>query len=224
MASARRDFGVTPVFKSVDTCGAEFQAFTPYLYSTYEGEDEAPPTARKNDHPWRRAEPDRTGDRVRLLLRAREHGAQRRRLRDHHGQLQPRDGVDRLRHFRSPVLRAADVRGRDGDCRARTAGRRDRAVRRADAAEARGAAGARGRADSGHVARRDRSRGGSRAIQRDGREARAPAARGSTGARPRRGDCGRVEGRLPGADPAFLCAGRARDGSDSRTRRNCAAT
>jgi carbamoyl-phosphate synthase large subunit len=47
VASARRDAGVTPVFKSVDTCGAEFEAFTPYLYSTYEGEDEAPPTARK---------------------------------------------------------------------------------------------------------------------------------------------------------------------------------
>jgi carbamoyl-phosphate synthase large subunit len=47
VASARRDAGVTPVFKSVDTCGAEFEAFTPYLYSTYEGEDEGPPTARK---------------------------------------------------------------------------------------------------------------------------------------------------------------------------------
>jgi len=47
VASARRDAGVTTVFKSVDTCGAEFEAFTPYLYSTYEGEDEAPPTARK---------------------------------------------------------------------------------------------------------------------------------------------------------------------------------
>ncbi|MGC2445314.1 carbamoyl-phosphate synthase large subunit [Candidatus Binatus sp.] len=47
VASARRDAGVLPVFKSVDTCGAEFEAFTPYLYSTYEGEDEAPPTARK---------------------------------------------------------------------------------------------------------------------------------------------------------------------------------
>ena len=47
VASARRDAGVAPVFKSVDTCGAEFEAFTPYLYSTYEGEDEAPPTARK---------------------------------------------------------------------------------------------------------------------------------------------------------------------------------
>ena len=35
------------MFKAVDTCGAEFQAFTPYLYSTYEGEDEAPPDERR---------------------------------------------------------------------------------------------------------------------------------------------------------------------------------
>ena len=39
--------GVEAVFNSVDTCGAEFQAFTPYLYSTYEGEDESKPTQRK---------------------------------------------------------------------------------------------------------------------------------------------------------------------------------
>ena len=43
----RKGKGVEAVFNSVDTCGAEFQAFTPYLYSTYEGEDEARPTARK---------------------------------------------------------------------------------------------------------------------------------------------------------------------------------
>jgi carbamoyl-phosphate synthase large subunit len=43
IASTRREFGVAPVFKTVDTCGAEFQAYTPYLYSTYEGEDEAEP-------------------------------------------------------------------------------------------------------------------------------------------------------------------------------------
>ena len=37
------------MFKLVDTCGAEFPAFTPYYYSTYEGEDEAKPdvTSRK---------------------------------------------------------------------------------------------------------------------------------------------------------------------------------
>ena len=38
--------GIRVTFKVVDTCGAEFVAHTPYLYSTYEEEDEAPPTAR----------------------------------------------------------------------------------------------------------------------------------------------------------------------------------
>ena len=33
---ARRELGITPVFKTVDTCAAEFEAHTPYLYSTYE--------------------------------------------------------------------------------------------------------------------------------------------------------------------------------------------
>jgi carbamoyl-phosphate synthase large subunit len=33
--------GVVPVFKRVDTCAAEFESYTPYLYSTYEEEDEA---------------------------------------------------------------------------------------------------------------------------------------------------------------------------------------
>jgi carbamoyl-phosphate synthase large subunit len=47
IAKRRHEFGVTPVYKAVDTCGAEFQAYTPYLYSTYEGEDEAPPDNRR---------------------------------------------------------------------------------------------------------------------------------------------------------------------------------
>ncbi len=33
---ARMELGITPVFKTVDTCAAEFEAHTPYLYSTYE--------------------------------------------------------------------------------------------------------------------------------------------------------------------------------------------
>ncbi len=36
-----------PVYKLVDTCAAEFESYTPYLYSTYEEEDEAPPTSKK---------------------------------------------------------------------------------------------------------------------------------------------------------------------------------
>ncbi|HWP84610.1 MAG TPA: carbamoyl-phosphate synthase large subunit [Terriglobia bacterium] len=43
----RHRLGVRPVFKRVDTCAAEFEAFTPYLYSTYEAEDEAEPTDRR---------------------------------------------------------------------------------------------------------------------------------------------------------------------------------
>jgi carbamoyl-phosphate synthase large subunit len=37
----RHELGVVPVFKRVDTCAAEFESFTPYLYSTYEEEDES---------------------------------------------------------------------------------------------------------------------------------------------------------------------------------------
>jgi len=44
---ARWAAGVHPVFKRVDTCAAEFEAYTPYLYSTYEEEDESKPTERR---------------------------------------------------------------------------------------------------------------------------------------------------------------------------------
>ncbi len=43
----RHALGVRPVFKRVDTCAAEFESFTPYLYSTYEDEDEAEPTTQR---------------------------------------------------------------------------------------------------------------------------------------------------------------------------------
>jgi carbamoyl-phosphate synthase large subunit len=38
---------IRPVYYRVDTCAAEFEAFTPYLYSTYESHDEAAPTSRR---------------------------------------------------------------------------------------------------------------------------------------------------------------------------------
>ena len=40
----RARYGVAPVFKRVDTCAAEFESYTPYMYSTYEDEDESEPT------------------------------------------------------------------------------------------------------------------------------------------------------------------------------------
>ncbi len=40
VANTRKELGITPVYKIVDTCAAEFSASTPYYYSTYEQEDE----------------------------------------------------------------------------------------------------------------------------------------------------------------------------------------
>ena len=103
------------------------------------------------------------------------------RHRDHHGQLQPGDGLDRLRHLRPALLRAADRRGRARDHPRRAvegpAQGRDRAVRRADAAQARRGAGGGRRADPRHLARRHRPRRGPRPLQGADRQARPQAAR-----------------------------------------------
>ena len=43
----RKELGLHRVYKMVDTCAAEFQAKTPYYYSTYEGENESIPSEKK---------------------------------------------------------------------------------------------------------------------------------------------------------------------------------
>ena len=102
-------------------------------------------------------EPDRPGHRVRLLLLPRLLRADRGRVRDHHGQLQPGDGLHRLRHLGPALLRAADGGGCPRDHRDRAPGghapRRHRAVRRADPAEARPCPRSRRRADPRHLLR-----------------------------------------------------------------------
>jgi carbamoyl-phosphate synthase large subunit len=45
--AARKQLGIRAVFNRVDTCAAEFESFTPYLYSSYESECEAEPSARQ---------------------------------------------------------------------------------------------------------------------------------------------------------------------------------
>ncbi len=45
--SFREKKKILPVYKRVDTCAAEFEAYTPYMYSTYEEENEAKPTSKK---------------------------------------------------------------------------------------------------------------------------------------------------------------------------------
>ena len=103
-------------YRAVDTCAAEFEAETPYFYSSWE----RPPAAARGparraaerDDPRLGPEPDRPGHRVRLLLRARGDDRARVGPRRGDGQLQPGDGLDRLRHVGPAVLRAADARGR----------------------------------------------------------------------------------------------------------------
>ncbi len=43
----RHELSIRPAYKRVDTCAAEFEASTPYMYSTYEQEDESAPTDRR---------------------------------------------------------------------------------------------------------------------------------------------------------------------------------
>jgi len=45
--AARIERGLKPAYKRIDTCAAEFESFTPYLYGTYEKECEADPTPRQ---------------------------------------------------------------------------------------------------------------------------------------------------------------------------------
>ena len=46
IAARRDDDNLRAVYKRIDTCAAEFESFTPYLYGTYETECEAQPTDR----------------------------------------------------------------------------------------------------------------------------------------------------------------------------------
>ena len=148
---------------------------------------------------------------------------QRRRLRNHHDQLQSGDGVDRLRHLGPALFRAADRRGRARDHRHRAlerhAARRDRAVRRPDAAQARRGAGEGQRADPRHLARRDRSRRGPRPLQAAARQAQAAASRRTASPirSSRRGSIA-DRPRLSVRDPPVLRARRPRDGRSSATR------
>ena len=133
----RRALGMRPVYKRVDTCAAEFATNTAYMYSTYEDECEAEPTDNKKIMVLGGG-PNRIGQGIEFdyccvhaALAMREDGYETIMVN-----CNPGDRVDRLRHLRPPVLRAADAGRRAGDRRQGKAARRDRAVRRPDAAEA----------------------------------------------------------------------------------------
>ena len=126
----RHALQVRPVFKRIDTCAAEFASPTAYMYSTYERAVRRPASGRgralgpqQGRDSRRRAEPHRPGHRVRLLLLPCRLCAQGGGLRDHHDQLQSGDRVDRLRHLRPALFRAAHRGGRARDHRRRASRR-----------------------------------------------------------------------------------------------------
>ena len=208
--------GLERSFKAVDTCAAEFEAETPYYYSGWERTGGARGAARRppeRGDPRLRAEPDRPGHRVRLLLRARRDDGARVGPRRGDDQLQPGDGLDRLRHLRPPLLRAAHARGRARRDRARAAGGRDRPVRRPDAAEACGRAGRRRRAAARHAGRLDPPGRGPAELRGAARRAR-PARRRRTPRPSRTTQALEVAdgGGLPAAGASVLRARRPRDG------------
>ena len=161
--------------------------------------------------PRLRPEPHRPGAGVRLLLRARRDDVPRARVRGDHGELQPGDGLDRLRHVRPALLRAAHDRGRARDRRGREAGRRRHPVRRPDAAAAREAADRRRRPDPRHAVPRHRPGRGPRAVRLAARLDRPEGAGLGDREQRRRGGRGGREDRLPGARPAELRARWPRD-------------
>ena len=63
----RKELGVAAVFKQVDTCAAEFEAYTPYYYSTYEDEDESPGPLPISETPTTHHAPRTTHRRVMIL-------------------------------------------------------------------------------------------------------------------------------------------------------------
>ena len=117
----RHALGIRPVFKRVDTCAAEFETGTAYMYSTYDEEDESNPTSKKKIMVLGGG-PNRIGQGIEFdyccvhaALALREDGYETIMVN-----CNPGDRLHRLRHVGPPLLRAAHA-GRRA---------RDRATRR----------------------------------------------------------------------------------------------
>ena len=223
----RHALGIRPVYKTVDTCAAEFAARTPYHYSSYDEETEVAPARASRRCSSSAPGPNRIGQGIEFDYSC-VHASmalRRGRLRDRHGQLQPRDRLHRLRHLRPALLRAADARGRARD-RARRARRPARSPASSCQLGGQTPLGlAQGLEDAGvpivgttpggdppgRGARRVRPGAGR------GRAARAQARHGHVASSEAQRD--RRRDRLPGAGAPVVRAGRARHGDRLRRRR-----
>ena len=111
----RKEWGLKPVYKMVDTCAGEFEAVTLLLLDLRAGKRScAGPRSRSGDRSRQRPDPDRPGDRVRLLFRACRMGAPGVGRPGCDDQFEPGNGFDRLRYVEQAVFRTARRRERAG--------------------------------------------------------------------------------------------------------------
>ena len=195
---------------AVDSCAGEFEARTPYYYLSHEQGDGDETAA--GAIVVLGSGTNRIGQGIEFdycCVRAAQ-AFRRARPRGRARELEPGDGLDRLRHLRPPLPRAGHARARARRRRAGAAARRRRLARRPDAARARRRPGRGGRAAARRPARRDRGRRGPRPLRHPPRGARPARARVG----PRRTTAEARElaerARLPGARPALVRARRAR--------------
>ena len=140
----------------------------------------------QNRHSRQRPQPHRAGNRIRLLLLPCRARAEGRRLRNGDGELQSRNRLDRLRHLRPPLFRAAHAGRRARSPRSRKAAGRDRAVRRADSAESGARTQAQRRENHRHRSRIDRPRRRPPPLRRAARRSRTFSSRARPPRSPRR--------------------------------------
>lgn len=103
------------VYKMVDTCGAEFDAKTPYFYSTYDEYCEARSFRARESRSSSSSAPAQSASArasTSTILRPLRLDAKGIRLRRRHHKQQPGDGLDGLRHRGQALLRAAHAGGR----------------------------------------------------------------------------------------------------------------
>src|SRR5438477_8188545 len=139
-------------------CGGVRSLYAVLLFHLRRRERAARKREAQGDDSRRRTKSDRPGNRVRLLLRARRVRAARARLRNDHGELEPGNGFDRLRHERQTVFRTAHTRGCAQYLRSRKAGRRHCSVRRTNTTQSRRWIESGRRPDSRHTTGEHRNR------------------------------------------------------------------
>ena len=187
VTAQRHALGVRPVFKRIDTCAAEFASPTAYMYSTYESPfagqlaDESAPSD-KNKVIILGGGPNRIGQGIEFdyccchaCFALHDAGYETIMINCNPETVSTDyDTADRL--YFEPLTAEDVLEIIATERQERHPARRDRAVRRPDAAQARACAGSGRRADPRHLARRHRSRRRPRPLQARARQAAAEAA------------------------------------------------